>query len=377
MSSTTPPADKPALKRTPFHDFHVQNGARMVEFAGWEMPIMYRSIVDEHEQTRKSGGIFDVSHMGRLVFSGPDAQKFLDRVVTRKIDDQQVGQSRYSLVCNPAGGVMDDVIVSKDKKNWLVVCNASNREKLLHHFHQVRHEGDFDFDLADQTESTVMIAIQGPKVIDKLADFLGDELKSMKRYSFQHISYMMIMKFQVFRSGYTGEDGVEIIMGQSLASMAIKALAGKTDRPEATLKLAGLGARDTLRLEAGMPLYGHELGEDIDPLSANLGWAVDLTKNFIGVEKLREIKAAGPANKLVGLELEGRRIARQGTVVKKDGAEVGAVTSGTFSPTLQKSIAMAFVRPDLAAEGTQLVVDLKGTDNPAKVVKLPFYKRPA
>ncbi len=186
---------------------------------------------------------------------------------------------------------------------------------------------------------------------------------------------MMMVKYTVFRSGYTGEDGVELIIPAKMAGMAIKMLAGKADKPDATIKPAGLGARDTLRLEAGMPLYGHELGETLDPLSAGLGWAVDLSKDFIGAAKLREIQKTGPARKLVGLELEGKRIGRQGTPIQKDGAVIGEITSGTLSPTLQKSIAMAYVDANLAAEGTQLSVDLKGTLNPAKVVKLPFYKR--
>src|SRR3954464_185616 len=154
------------LKRTPFYDFHVQQGAKLVDFAGWEMPLTFRSIVEEHEQTRSSGSIFDVSHMGRLHFSGKDAAKFLDRVLTRKIVDQKVGQSRYSLICNERGGVMDDVIVSRDLKNWLVVCNASNRAKVHRHFVEVRKKFDFDCDMVDQTEATAMIALQGPKVLD-------------------------------------------------------------------------------------------------------------------------------------------------------------------------------------------------------------------
>src|SRR5438105_7764283 len=160
------------LRRTPVYDFHVAHGAKMVDFAGWEMPIMYRGIIAEHEQTRKSGSIFDVSHMGRLHFTGPDAVKFLSKVVTRKIDDMKVGVSRYSLVCNEAGGVLDDVIVSRDQKHWLVVCNASNREKLVKHFHEVRRAADLDFDMADQTESTAMVALQGPKVIERLGGVL-------------------------------------------------------------------------------------------------------------------------------------------------------------------------------------------------------------
>lgn len=363
------------LKRTPFHDFHVSMGARMVEFAGWEMPIVYRSIIDEHEQTRRSGSIFDVSHMGRLHFTGKEAPIFLNKVLTRNVADQAVGQGRYSLVCNENGGVLDDIIVSRDQKNWIMVVNASNREKLVKYFGDVRRQTGLDFDMSDQTESTAMVALQGPKVIDRLSSVFPTDLKSLKRYHFVSDTFMMMVKYTVFRSGYTGEDGVELIIPAKMAGMAIKMLAGKADKPDATIRPAGLGARDTLRLEAGMPLYGHELGETMDPLSAGLGWAVDLSKEFIGVEKLREVKAKGPARKLVGLELEGKRIARQGTTIKSGDATVGEVTSGTLSPTLQKSIAMAYVDANHAGEGTPLAADLKGVMNPAKIVKLPFYKR--
>src|SRR4051794_32613694 len=362
------------LRRTPVYDFHVSHGAKMVDFAGWEMPIMYRGIIAEHEQTRKSGSIFDVSHMGRIHFSGPDALKFLSKVVTRKLDDAKFGQSRYSLVCNPAGGVMDDVIVSRDAKHWLMVCNASNREKLLKHFHDVRHNDDLDFDMADQTESTAMVAIQGPRVIERLGEVLPVDLRSMKRYTFQ-IDSILLTKFTVFRSGYTGEDGVELILPAKAASMGMKMLSGQMSKENATIKPAGLGARDTLRLEAAMPLYGHELTETNDPLSAGLGWAVDLNKDFIGADALRKVASEGPKRKLVGLELEGRRIARQGMPVRAGDATVGEVTSGTFGPTLQKSIALAYVDADRSAVGTELTVNLKGTPNPAKVVPLPFYKR--
>src|SRR5437762_7320221 len=167
------------LKRTPFYDFHLSAGGRMVEFAGWEMPIVYRSIIDEHEQTRKSGSIFDVSHMGRVHFTGKDAQTFLNKVCTRNFTDQKVGQSRYSLVCSESGGVMDDVIVSRDAKHWLMVCNASNREKLVKYFHDLRHSLNMDFDMADQTEGTLMVALQGPNVMDKVAGTLGDQVKEL------------------------------------------------------------------------------------------------------------------------------------------------------------------------------------------------------
>ena len=363
------------LKRTPFYDFHVSTGAKLVDFAGWEMPLVYRGIVEEHAHTRASGSIFDVSHMGRLYFKGKDAQAFLSKVVTRNVADQKVGQSRYSLVTGESGGVMDDVIVSRDAKHWLVVCNASNREKLVKHFNDVRRSTGMDLDIADQTEASAMVAIQGPRVIDRLSEELPIDLRAMKRYTFVTESVMLI-SFSIFRSGYTGEDGVEIILPAKTAPMAIKMLGGRTDKSDATIKPAGLGARDTLRLEAGMPLYGHELTESIDPISAGLGWAVDLTKEFIGALALRVIKEKGPARKLVGLELEGRRIARQGTPVQStDGKIVGEVTSGTFGPTVQKSIAMALVDANYTTEGTPLQADLKGTLNPAKVVKLPFYKR--
>jgi aminomethyltransferase len=363
------------LKRTPFYDFHVSAGARMVDFAGWEMPIVYRGIIEEHEQTRRSGSIFDVSHMGRLHFSGKEAVTFLNKVLTRNVADQKVGQSRYSLVCNADGGVLDDIIISRDAKNWIMVVNASNREKLVKYFGEVRRSSGLDFDMSDQTEGTAMIAIQGPRVIDRLSSVFPTDLKALKRYHFVSDSFMMMVKYTVFRSGYTGEDGVELIIPAKMAGMAIKMLAGKSDKPDATIKPAGLGCRDTLRMEAGMPLYGHELGETLDPLSAGLGWAVDLTKEFIGVEKLREIQKTGPKRKLVGLQLEGKRIARPGTPIVSGATVVGEVTSGTFSPTLQASIAMAFVDTAHTAEGTALSADLKGTLCAAKVVKLPFYKR--
>jgi aminomethyltransferase len=363
------------LKRTPFYDFHVKAGAKMVDFSGWEMPLLYRSITDEHEHTRKSASIFDVSHMGRLYFTGKDVVAFLNRVLTRNVSEQKVGQSRYSLVCNESGGILDDVIVSRDAKKWLIVCNASNREKLLAWFTQQRKESGLDFDLSDQTQATAMVAIQGPKVLDKIGDTLPVDVKSLKRYGFVSDSFML-MNFTVFRSGYTGEDGVEVILPAKAAGMAMNFLASNFEREEATIKPAGLGARDTLRIEAALPLYGHELSETIDPISAGLHWAVDLNKEFIGVEKLREIAATGPKRKLVGLELEGRRIARPDSPVLRDGRTVGIVTSGTFGPTVQKSIALAYVDVADALPDAVLSVDLKGTSIPAKIVALPFYKRP-
>jgi aminomethyltransferase len=363
------------LKHTPFHDFHVSSGAKMVDFAGWEMPILYRGITDEHNQTRTSGSLFDVSHMGRLYFSGKDVVAFLNQVLTRDVTEQRIGQSRYSLVCNEAGGVMDDVIISRDQKTWILVVNASNRQKIVDHFNAVLKATGLAVTMEDNTESTAMVAIQGPKVIERMAEILPVDVKAMKRYTFESSSFMLI-KFTCFRSGYTGEDGVELILPAKMAAMAIK-LVGNKDHAGSTIRPAGLGARDTLRMEASMPLYGHELTEAIDPLSAGLGFAVDLNKDFIGAGPLRAIAAAGPARKLVGLELEGKRIARQGTPIVLDGKTIGEVTSGTLSPTLGKSIAMAYLDAAHTAEGTAVSADLKGTLNAAKVVKTPFYKRNA
>ena len=229
--------------------------------------------------------------------------------------------------------------------------------------------------MKDETESTAMIAMQGPKVIDLISSF-SSQIPQLKRYRFVEKN-LIFAKFLISRTGYTGVDGVEVILPAKMAGQAVDMLMKNIGADGGVVKPAGLGARDSLRLEAGMPLYGHELSETIDPLTAGLAWAVDLGgKDFIGAEALRERIGKGLPRRLVGLELEGRRIARQGAPVKKGGRVVGEVTSGTFSPTLQKSIAMAIIDPAIA-EGAEVVADLKGTENPAKVVRLPFYKRAA
>ena len=362
------------LKHTPFYPFHLKAGARMVDFAGWEMPLLYTGIIAEHEHTRAKASLFDVSHMGRLKFTGKGAEAFLQRVCTRNVGKGVVGQSMYSLVCNDAGGILDDVIVSRFDKYWYMVCNASNREKLLAWFAGQPDKANVEID--DETFSTAMVAVQGPKAVELLDSLLPDPVSDLKRYHCTTMRYMMVVQFSVFRSGYTGEDGAELVCGLSAANMAANFLL-KSDKSEHTvLKPAGLGARDTLRMEAGMPLYGHELSEEIDPLSAGLGWAVDLSKEFIGVAPLRKIQADGPKTKLVGLFIEGPRSARQGMTVLHDGQPVGTVTSATTSPTLKRNIAMAYVSAALAAPGTPLAVDLRGTPTPATVTPLPFYKRP-
>jgi aminomethyltransferase len=364
------------LLRTPLHDFHIAAGAKMVEYAGWEMPLLYRGITEEHVQTRTSGSLFDVSHMGRIHITGPDAIPFLDKTLTRNCAQMRVSQSRYSLVCNAAGGVLDDVIVSKHAAHWLVVCNAANRAKILAHFITVKDSGSFNAQIADQTEATAMIAIQGPKVVELISEVLDLDVKQIKRYGFENGVYMM-SRFTLFRSGYTGEDGVEVIVTRGTAENMVNSLADELTDPNSPIKPAGLGARDTLRLEAAMPLYGHELTESTDPISAGLNWAIDLGKDFIGAEPLRVIASHGPAKKLVGLELSSPRIARQGTLVKSGPTQIGTVTSGTFGPTLQKSIAMALIDTQHAATGNTVDLDFRGTPIAATIVPVPFYKRPA
>ena len=363
----------PELKRTPFYQAHVKIGARMVDFAGWEMPLLYKSIIEEHNHTRNSASLFDVSHMGRVKVSGKQAEAFLQKVCTRNLAKGVVGQSMYSLVCNEAGGVLDDVIVSRFEKYFLVVCNASNREKILAWFHG--HAQGFDVKIEDETFNTAMVAIQGPKAVELLDSILPDPVSDLRRYHFSTQRYMLMIQFSVFRSGYTGEDGAEIICGNAAAELAVGYLM-KGPKENAILLPGGVGARDTLRLEGGLPLYGHELAETGDPLSAGLGWAVDLGKDFVGAEALRKISAAGLKRKLVGLFLDSPRCARQGmAVLDGAGKAVGEVSSATMSPTLKRSIAMAYVDAEVAAVGTAVAVDLRGTQIPATVTPLPFYKR--
>jgi aminomethyltransferase len=284
----------------------------------------------------------------------------------------KVGRCGYSHVCNEQGGILDDVIVSRYEKQWLMVCNAGNREKILAHVKQ--HMAGRNVTLDDQTCKTVMLAIQGPATLELFREHVPIKIEEMPRYGFVAGSYMG-QKYSVFRSGYTGEDGLEIVLSAGVGVLVWDFLTKHGGPERVTVMPAGLGARDTLRLEAGMPLYGHELGEQIDPLSAGCGWCVDLTKDFVGAAALRKIEAQGPRRKIAGLALEGKRIARQGAKVFAGEAEVGEVTSGTLSPTLEKSIAMAYVGTGVLAKNESLTVDIRGTRVGAAVVPLPFYKR--
>jgi len=343
----------------------------MVEFAGWDMPLLYASIVEEHRHTRAVGSIFDVSHMGRIDLRGAEAENLLERVCTRRLADADVGRCRYSHVCNEQGGILDDVIVCRCDTHWLMVCNASNREKILSWLQ--RHGEGMDVAITDMTEVTLMVAVQGPDAIETLAALLPVPIKDLKRYH-ARTGRFMGAAYTVCRTGYTGEDGIELIVPAAIAPLAVNFLQTATSA-DGGLKPAGLGARDTLRLEAAMPLYGHELHEQVDPLSAGQAWCVDLEKEFIGADALRTLARRGPGRQLVGLELEGQRIARPPAAVFDADEAVGEVTSGTSSPTLNRSIALAYVPPSLAEPGQELAVGLGRKRVDATVVRLPFYKR--
>ena len=361
------------MLQTPLIDFHRQRGGRLVDFAGWEMPVVYTSIIEEHLWTRQHCSLFDVSHMGRLYLTGPRAAEFLERVCTRRISDMVPGQSRYSHVCREDGGILDDIIVSKldDAGRWLVVCNASNREKIVGWFNQ--HRTAFGVDMQDQTLETAMAALQGPEALEIVKSIIPMPLDDLKRYHFKAGSVLGV-QFFVGRSGYTGEDGVEVILPAKFGMMAVNTLIEKAAAVGKEIRPAGLGARDTLRLEAAMPLYGHELTDAWDPITGGQKWCVDLTKDFIGGDAIKRV-AAAPARQVVGLSLEGKRIAREGARVFRNGQDVGHVTSGTHSPTFDKVIAIALVQSVAGSPGTGLEVDIRGTRSAAKVVGLPFYKR--
>lgn len=370
-----------ASLQTPLHAWHSAHGGRMVEFGGWSMPVQYTSITEEHQAVRNRVGLFDISHMGRLVFEGPEAERWLEQATTNNVAKLAPGRIQYSLLVNEQGGVLDDVLVYRMLDNGLrMVCNASNRARVTNQLNAVAEALSLDplTRAGDHTLTTAMIAVQGPKAEATLQRILGTPLGPIGSY--QLCEGPIIAgpangaHAVVSRTGYTGEDGFELIVPSPLALPVWETLldAGR----EFAILPCGLGARDTLRFEAAMPLYGHELDESINPYAAGLGWVVKLNKgDFVGREALRGFKA-NPGRTRIGLALEGKRIARQGCPVRFDGAEVGVVTSGTFSPTLGRSLAMALVEPAAETVGARLVVDVRGRDEPAEVVTLPFYRRP-
>jgi aminomethyltransferase len=354
-------------RRTPLYDWHVAHGARMVDFAGWDMPIQYSTIIEEHNAVRSAAGLFDISHMGRLSFAGRNALPLIQSAFTNDAAGMTDMQVRYGLVCNEQGGTRDDVLVYRWPYGWAMVVNASNREKILEWLEQ--HKSG-DVQVVDQTLQTCMVAVQGPHALELCQELTAADAGQLAYYHALPTTYRD-KACVVSRTGYTGEDGVEIMIGAALAMDLWEELVRRGARP------CGLGARDTLRLEAGMPLYGHELTEEIDPFQARLGWAVKMDKgDFVGRPALARRQQDPSLRQRVGLELAGKRIAREGAAVMADGKEVGRVSSGTFAPTLGKAVAMAYLDPPQTPPGTACDVDIRGRPEPARVVKLPFYRRP-
>lgn len=362
------------MLETPLHDWHQAHGAKLSEFGGWDMPIQYTAITPEHHAVRRAAGLFDIAHMGRLKFTGPDAERFLNHITTNDVSALQTGQIQYSLVTNQEGGILDDILVYRFETFWLVVVNASNREKILNWIAEQR--AGFQVTVEDQTLDSFMLAVQGPLALSLLAPHVAAKIGDLAYYTGIE-TRVLGQPAIVTRTGYTGEDGFEVILPVSHCLELWETLL-RDGRDRGVLP-AGLGCRDTLRLEAAMPLYGHELNETIDPYTAGLAFAVKLDKGaFIGREALVRAKANLARPKRVGVELAIKRIAREGAeVYNPSGVKIGQVTSGTASPTLDKSVAMAYVPADSAAVGTELEVDIRGQRVAAKVVKLPFYRRPA
>lgn len=368
-------AETTALRRTVLNAAHRRAGAKMVPFAGWEMPLQYTSIIEEHKAVRLHAGIFDVSHMGRFFLNGPEAAAVLRRAVTYTIHSLGVGRSHYALMCNEDGGILDDVYCYHvDPERWLIVVNAANRGPTWERLQSLIEPGQA-VELVDRTEMTVMIALQGPEAAERLADVLGPELPTTlgKRrcLGFELMRYRALIS----RTGYTGEDGFEIITsveaGQALWDRLLQA--GATP--------CGLGARDTLRLEAALVLYGNDIDTTTNPYEAGLGWVVSLDDgaDFVGRRALEHLRAEGPKRKLVCLKAEGPGIMRAHYPILHEGDRVGQVTSGGYSPMLDVSIGLGYVPVALATEGRNLAVDVRGRALPVRIVPRPFYqsRRPA
>ncbi len=365
-----------ALKRTSLYEEHKKLGARLVPFAGWEMPIQYAGITAEHEAVRTRAGLFDVSHMGELLLEGEHAEALVDYLVTNDLRRLDHGQAMYTCCCNEQGTILDDLIVYKHRSDRIVVvCNASNRDKISRHFAKAA-EGHCQF--RDISDETALLALQGPRalaLLERAGPDLGDVGKVLGSFRFKE-GKVAGVRATVARTGYTGEDGVEIFTAWADAPAVWRALfaAGESFG----LAPVGLGARDTLRLEARLSLYGNDIDETTNPIEAGLGWVVKLDKpDFVGKAALLLVKRAGPTRKMVGFEMTGRGIARHGyPLLDLAGKTVGVCTSGGPAPHLGKNIGLGYVPAEMSEVGTKLAVDCRGKPVDAVIVKTPFYKRP-
>ena len=345
--------------KTPLYKWHIANKARMVEFGGWEMPVYYTTVSDEHNCVRKNVGLFDLCHMGQISVSGDNALEFLQQIATNDISKIAPGQVQYSLVCNELGGVIDDVLVYRKSNSYLVIVNASNTQKDFEWFNTHRMS---DIEISNVSNDILMLAVQGPnaeKCLQKIADI---DLKEIKYYCFKMCKIGGI-KSLISRTGYTGEDGFEIYAECDTKIWEAILDAGR----EYAIKPIGLGARDTLRLEAAMPLYGHELDIDTNPFEAGLGRFVDLDK--------KEFMEKDAVKKLVAFRMLDRGIPRHGYKIVKNGKIVGKVTSGTMSPTLNEAIGLGYVEENNSAINTEIDIVIRDRNYRAIIVEKPFYKR--
>ena len=344
------------LLRTPLHARHVELGARMVPFAGWDMPVQYEGVIQEHKAVRTDAGVFDVSHMGEIEIEGPQATPLLQSLLSNDLDRIAPGEAQYTLLTNERGGIIDDLIAYRlDACRYLLVVNASNREAAFRWLKEREIRGS---EVTDVSDEYALLAVQGPRAIERLG------LPPAKQFTFAEAQLDGI-DTMVNRTGYTGEDGCELLC------MAEDAVALWDFVLERGVVPCGLGARDTLRLEVCYPLHGNDIGPDTDPISAALGWTCALGKEFTGVDVIRRVKEEGPVRKLVPFVMEERAIPRQGMAIEGG----GEVTSGTHSPCLDVGIGMGYVPSAHAALGTELSIDVRGKPRAARVVKRPIYER--
>ena len=360
-------------RKTPLYEKHVGLGARVVDFAGWWLPVQYAGILEEHRAVREQAGLFDVSHMGEIRVTGPDAFGFLQKVLTNTLIGMKDGGVRYSPICYPTGGTVDDVLAYRFSENeYLLVVNASNKDKDLAWI--IENRSGLSVEISDESDQTAEVALQGPAAAAILERVAGSNVTALGYYEFAPQVMLADMTVLVSRTGYTGEDGFEIYCRPMDAEKIWDVLlnAGKTKGLQPT----GLGCRDTLRFEAAMPLYGHELTAEISPLEAGLSRFVSFDKgDFNGRDVLLAQKEQGLKRKMIGFEMTDRGIARAGYPVLKNGETVGHVTSGTMAPTLGKNLGMALVRSDIGPVGTEIYIEIREKLVRATTISRPFYKR--
>jgi aminomethyltransferase len=361
-----------SLRETPLIEHHRRAGARLVEFAGWRMPVQYTGVMEEHQAVRQHAGLFDVSHMGEILIRGAAAESFVQWLTPNDVSRLAPGRAHYSGLLTEKGTYIDDFLVYRmAPEELMLVVNAANRERV---YRWILSHCPAEVEVVDASDEFSLLALQGPRAAAILQPLTPLDLRSLRYYGFAD-SEVAGRRCLVSRTGYTGEDGFELYLAPDDAPPAWEVLL--EEGAGAGLAPAGLGARDTLRLEAGMALYGHELDEETTPFHAGLQWVVKLSKGeFIGREALVRLEREGVDRRLVGFEVSGRGIARQGHPVLGDGEPVGTVTSGTWSPTFGKALGMAYVTTSQAQPGAELAAEVRGRLLPIRLVELPFYRRP-